>query len=148
MAINFNLQVGESIELVVPRGQFSLRMGVKPNIQRFRIAGFFHTGHYEYDSKAVMIALPVAQQLFLTGDSAQQIAIKLHDINRMDEIRHKLTPHLPFNYQIRTIEDQQKSFFAALALEKIVVSIVISPLYYCGDDWYHDIHLSFYTNKA
>ncbi len=126
MATNFNLQVGESIELVVPRGQFSLRMGVKPNIKRFRISGFFHTGHYEYDSKAIIISLSVAQQLFLTNNSVQKIAIKLNDVHRVNEMRHKLAPHMPFGHQIRTIEDQQKSFFAALALEKVVVSIIIS----------------------
>ena len=126
MAINFNLQVGESIELVVPRGEFSLRMGVQANRKRFRIAGFFHTGHYEYDSKAVIVSLPVAQQLFLMNDSTQKISVKLHDANRINEMHYKLAPHLPFNYQIKTIENQQKSLFAALALEKVVVSIIIS----------------------
>ena len=126
MAINFNLQVGEFVELVVPRGQFSLRMGVKPNIERFRIAGLFHTGHYEYDSKAVIIALPTAQKLFQIGSSVQKIAVRVKDVDQIERMRRKLTFSLPFSYQVRTIEDQQKSFFSALALEKVIVTIIIS----------------------
>ena len=126
MAVNSNLQVGEFIELIVPRGQFSLKMGVKPNMQRFRIAGFFHTGHYEYDSKVVIVSLPVAQKLFAMKGSAQQIAIKVEDLSYIDQLQKKITSYLPLSYQMRTIENKQRSFFAALALEKVVVSIIIS----------------------
>ena len=126
MAINLNLQVGEPIELVVPRGQFSLRMGVKPNIRRFRIAGLFQTGHYEYDSKAILLALPTAQSLFQIGKAAQQISIKINDLDDLDEIQRSVIRLLPFAYQMRTIKDQQKTFFAALALEKLIVTIIVS----------------------
>ena len=126
MAFNLDLHVGDRIEVVVPRGQFSLKAGVRPNIRTFRIAGLFQTGHYEYDSKMVILSLKTAQSLFRVGDQVQGIGIKLKDMEKMPLVRQDLYRILPFAYQVLTIEDKQKSFFTALAVEKAVLTIIIS----------------------
>ncbi len=126
MAVNLALHVGDTIELIVPQGQFSLKMGVTPRIKSFEIAGFFKTGHYQYDSKVVILSLETAQSLFAIKDSVQQVAIRLNNIDNIDRFRDKLYTILPFSYHVRTIEDEQKNFFAALKLEKTVMTIIVS----------------------
>ena len=126
MAFNMDVYLGDLIEIIVPRGQFSLKAGVRPNIKTFRIAGLFQTGHYEYDSKMVILSLRTAQSLFKIGDQVQEINIKLKDIDQAGQIRKDIYKILPFSYQVFTVEDKQKSFFTALAIEKAVLTIIIS----------------------
>ena len=123
MAVNLGLRVGDTIELVVPRGQFSLQLGVTPSLRPFTVAGFFKTGHYQYDSRVVLLALDQAQNLFAIGDSVQQLAVRVKDTNRLREVRQKFLVHWP--YSVRTLEEEQRNFFAALRLEKTIMTTIV-----------------------
>lgn len=123
MALLQGLKVGDYIELIVPRGQFSLRVGVTPNMRRYKIAGFFKTGHYQYDSKVVIIPLQSAQRLFATGEKMQQIAIRLNDLSEIKKAESEINKIWPYN--IRTLQDEQRNFFAALKLEKTIMTTIV-----------------------
>lgn len=125
MAFNFHLAVGDSIEVIAPRGRFNAQLGVQPSIKKFRIAGLFSTGHYQYDSRVVIMPMRVAQGLFMTGDAVQQIYIKLNDIKDLSFARRTLWSELPFYFSIRTIEDEQRNFFSALKLEKTIMVTIV-----------------------
>ena len=127
LAVNLNLHIGDSISLIVPKGQFSLKLGVTANSKTYIISGFFKTGHYQYDSKVVLISLESAQTLFdISSNSVQSIFIRLKNINTLTDFTEQLFGYLPFTSMIHTIEDEQKNFFAALKLEKTVMFIIVS----------------------
>jgi len=126
MAFNMNIAIGDFIELIVPRGQFSLRVGVRPNMKAFKVAGFFKTGHYQYDSKAVIISLDSAQKLFAIGKEMQQIVVRLKDLAELENVQSELYRLFPLSFHVRTIEDEQRNFFAALKLEKVIMTIIVS----------------------
>ncbi len=125
MAYNFHLSVNDTIEIIAPKGQFNARLGVTPSIAKFTIAGFFSTGHYQYDSRVVIMPLPVAQRLFQTGSATQQIYVKLHDLADLSYARRTLWQELPFFFTVRTIEDEQRNFFSALKLEKTIMVTIV-----------------------
>lgn len=123
MALNLGLSVGDTIELIVPRGQFSLQTGVTPSIRTFKVAGLFKTGHYNYDTKVIVLSLPTAQNLYALPDAVQQIVLRVKDTDALGKIRRRVARAWP--YTIRTIEDEQRNFFAALRLEKTIMVIIV-----------------------
>lgn len=129
MAVLYNLHIGDSFDLIVPRGQFSLRVGLTPSKQRFRIAGFFKTGHYNYDSSVVLVDHTRAQKLFkISSADTQNISVVLKDPKQLRGERFKLTSALtplPIPFKVRTIEDDQRNFFAALQLEKTIMTTIV-----------------------
>lgn len=123
MAVNLGLTVGDSIELIVPRGQFSLQTGVTPSIRSFKIAALFKTGHYNYDTKVVVLSLQTAQSLYALPGAVQQLVLRVKDTDDLVRIRRKVAKAWPFT--IRTIEDEQRNFFAALRLEKTIMMVIV-----------------------
>ncbi len=123
MAVNLGLYVGDTLEIVVPRGQFSLQLGVTPSIKAYKVAGFFKTGHYQYDSRVIVLPLQEAQNLFSVGEAVQQINIRLKSIEELREGKAIALKTWPFS--IRTIEDEQRNFFHALQLEKTIMTIIV-----------------------
>lgn len=123
MALIYNLHIGDTIELIVPRGQFNLQVGVTPSMKTFKIAGFFKTGHYQYDSKVVILPLYAGQTLFGTGNDVQQIIVRLKNLNNLAKVKREIFRIWPFH--IRTLEEEQRNFFAALKLEKTIMTIIV-----------------------
>ncbi|MDH5720819.1 MAG: ABC transporter permease [Spirochaetia bacterium] len=125
MAFLLDLKIGDTIELVVPRGQFTLKTGVPPNMRPYTIVGFFKTGYYDHDSRLVIIPLESAQRLFGISDAVQQIIVRLHDMNDLYFARSQISKIYRFLYSIRTIEDEHRNFFAALNIEKTVQVTIV-----------------------
>lgn len=126
MAALYHIEQGDSFDLVVPRGQFSLRVGVTPSKQTFKVAGFFKTGNYNYDSSVVILEHSLAQSLFKIGkNSTQTIGIKLKDSSQIRRYSFQLHSLFALPYKIRSIEDEQRNFFAALQLEKTIMITIV-----------------------
>jgi lipoprotein-releasing system permease protein len=120
-----DIHVGDYIQLIVPKGQFTARIGVEPGMTSFVVTGFFASGNYQYDSKVVLLSLPSAQSLYGAGDSVQQIAIKLKDFDSIKKVMLNLYEDLPYNFSIRSIEDDHRNLFAALKWEKIIMTVIV-----------------------
>lgn len=123
MALLHAIPLGATVELVVARGEFQLRAGVTPSVQKFKVAGFFKTGHYHYDSKIILVPLSSMQSLFDIGSQVQNLALRLQDTSKLQELKYQLQEIWPFS--IRTIEDEQRNFFAALQLEKTIMTTIV-----------------------
>ncbi|MDH4261886.1 MAG: ABC transporter permease [Spirochaetia bacterium] len=120
-----DIHVGDLIQLIVPKGQFTARVGVEPGMKTFTVSGFFSSGNYQYDSKVILISLPAAQSLYGAGDSVQQIAIKLKDFDAVKKSLILLYEVLPYDYSIRSIEEEHRNLFAALKWEKVIMTIIV-----------------------
>ena len=120
-----DLHVGDSIQLIVPKGQFTARIGVEPGMKSYVISGFFASGNYQYDSKVVLLSLPAAQRLYGAGDSVQQIAIKLNDFDSVKKSMLILYEVLPYDFSVRSIEEDHRNLFAALKWEKVIMTIIV-----------------------
>ena len=60
LAKNLGLFVGETVEVISPMGNIT-PFGMMPKMRRFRVAGIFNTGMFEYDSTLAYVSLTEAQ---------------------------------------------------------------------------------------
>jgi len=125
MAWLYNFEVGDTIDIVVPKGRYNATVGMTPSMGRFKIAGLFVTGHYEYDSRGIMLSLDTGQKLYQTGDRVMQLVVKLKDIDDLLFANKVLFDTLPFWMTVRTVKDEQKNLFAALQLEKTIQLVIV-----------------------
>ncbi len=125
MAWNYDINIGRYIELVVPQGRLTAKTGVTPGIGRFRVAGYFKTGYYDFDTKLVIISLPAAQRLYRVGDIVWGIGVKVADIYTMDQVSSQIQYQIGFQYHTMTAEERNQNLFYALRLEKLIMTVIL-----------------------
>ena len=81
--------------------------------------GVFDTGMYEYDNAYVYVALDVAQELAGLGDGVTGIEVKTRDRWEAPDVGEQLAKTLGFPYRTVDWQEQNKSLFQALKLEKL-----------------------------
>src|SRR5271157_6494209 len=96
MAALNNIFIGDTLDLIVPKGMLSARTGVTPGLEKFRVIGIFKTGYYDYDTKLVIMSLPQAQRLFEVGDAVSGIGVKISDIFHMKRVAGRIKDMLGY----------------------------------------------------
>lgn len=92
----------------------------------FRVTGIFHTGMYDYDLNLAFLNIKDAQAFFGVGGLVTQVGIKLDDPYHASFVKKKLEGVLPVSLHARTWMEINKNFFAALALEKLAMFIILT----------------------
>ncbi|NJL59450.1 MAG: lipoprotein-releasing system transmembrane subunit LolC, partial [Desulfobacteraceae bacterium] len=101
-------------------------VGHVPSMKKFKAAGFFEAGMYEYDGYYAYIHLKEAQKLLHSEDSVTGIEIRLTDIYDADKIGRKIIADLGESYQTRDWMEKNHNFFSALRLEKTAMFVIMS----------------------
>jgi lipoprotein-releasing system permease protein len=96
-----------------------------PKYIRFRVAGIFNSGFYDYDSSWAFIRLSDAQNLFGLGDVISVIQFKIDDIYQAGEVGHALEDAAGQGFMTTNWMEQNKPLFRALRLERLVTFITI-----------------------
>jgi lipoprotein-releasing system permease protein len=124
LARNLGVAVGDSVSVVTPEGTLS-PMGMIPRARRLRVAGTFSLGLYELDTSTGFVALDVAKRLF-GKEQADLIQLRVDDILAAPDIARSITARLGDQYLATDWTEMNRSFFQALALEKIAMSLTIA----------------------
>src|SRR5882757_2926135 len=85
MADDLGATLGSVVLVVSPQGELT-PFGLVPKYTRFRVAGIFNSGFYDYDSSWAFASLYDAQQLEGLGDVITVLEFKLDDIYRAGAI--------------------------------------------------------------
>jgi len=126
LAYNYNINIGQVIELIVPKGRLIAREGVVPGLGHFKVLGFFKTGYYDFDTKLVVMSLPEAQRLYEVGKAVWGIGIKVKNVyNDLDRVSSEIQGSIGFNYTTITAEEKNQNLFYALKLEKLIMMIIL-----------------------
>jgi len=123
LARNLGVAIGDSVSVVTPEGTLS-PMGMIPRARRLRVAGTFSLGLYELDTSTGFVALDVAKRLF-GKEHADLIQLRVDDILAAPDIARSITARLGEQYLATDWTEMNRSFFQALALEKIAMSLTI-----------------------
>jgi lipoprotein-releasing system permease protein len=127
VAGRLNAFVGDTVTLVcLGKGEINAVTGQPvPLTMRFEVTGVFDTGMYEYDNAYMYVALPIAQELAGLGDGVTGIEVKTR--NRWDakEVGDELAKVLQFPYRTVDWQEQNKSLFQALKLEKLGMGLIL-----------------------
>jgi lipoprotein-releasing system permease protein len=124
MADNLGATVGSVVLVTSPQGELT-PFGMVPKYSRFRVAGIFNSGFYDYDSSWAFTRLSDAQRLFGLGDLISVIEFKVDDIYKADEVSHELEDAAGRGFMATNWMEQNKALFHALRLERLVTFITI-----------------------
>ena len=124
MAEQIGATVGSVVLVTSPQGELT-PFGMVPKYIRFRVAGIFNSGFFDYDSSWAFIRLSDAQSLFGLGDVISVIQFKINDIYQAGEVGHSLEEAAGHGFMATNWMEQNKPLFRALRLERVVTFITI-----------------------
>ncbi len=125
LAETVGASVGDSVMVISPQGEMT-PLGIIPKFVRFRLAGVFHSGFYQYDSQMGFLRLADAQCLFDEPDLVSVISFKVDNLDRAPQIGHDLEQAAGKGYMTTNWMEQNRELFRALKLEQVVTFIVIA----------------------
>ncbi len=124
MADELGAKAGSVVMVTSPQGELT-PFGLVPKYTRFRVAGIFDSGFYDYDSSWAFTRLSDAQRLFALGDVIQIIEFKIDDIYKAAEIGQQLEQAAGPGFMTTNWMEQNKPLFHALRLERLVTFITV-----------------------
>ncbi|HYU46340.1 MAG TPA: FtsX-like permease family protein [Terriglobales bacterium] len=129
MAEQIGATVGSIVLVTSPQGELT-PFGMVPKYIRFRVAGIFNSGFFDYDSSWAFTRLSDAQQLFGLGDLVSVLEFKLDDIYQANPVARQLEQAADLSsgshgFMATSWSDQNKALFRALRLERVVTFITI-----------------------
>jgi len=127
VAGRLNAFVGDTVTLVcLGKGEINPVTGQPvPLTMRFEVTGVFDTGMYEYDNSYMYVSLPVSQELAGLGTGVTGIEVRTR--NRWDakKVGDEIAKKLEFPYRTVDWQEQNKSLFQALKLEKLGMGLIL-----------------------
>jgi len=124
LARMLGVRAGDSVTLVSPSGQVT-PAGVVPRLKQMTVVGTFSSGHYEYDSALALMHVDDAGRIFrLEGPSG--IRLKLNDLHQARQVAYELAATLPPNLLVRDWTQQNRTWFAAVQVEKRMMFIILT----------------------
>jgi lipoprotein-releasing system permease protein len=124
MANELGAKVGSTVLVTSPQGELT-PFGMIPKYVRFRVAGIFDSGFYDYDSSWAFTRLSDAQHLFALADVVQIIQFKIDDIYKAPQIGRELEQAAGAGFMTTNWMEQNKPLFHALKLERLVTFITV-----------------------
>jgi lipoprotein-releasing system permease protein len=124
MADELGANVGSVVLVTSPQGELT-PFGMVPKYNRFRVAGIFNSGFYDYDSGWAFTRLSDAQRLFGLGDLVSVLEFKVDDIYQAGAVARQLEQAAGPGFMATNWMEQNKALFRALRLERLVTFITI-----------------------
>jgi lipoprotein-releasing system permease protein len=124
LAEEWRLSPGDYVTLMSPQGRLT-PFGLLPRSRRFRIAGVFDSGFYDYDQNWCFLTLPAAQNLSGGGDLVNVVELRLEHPDDARQIADQVTKIAGQGYTAATWMDENQALFRALRMEKLVTAIFI-----------------------
>jgi lipoprotein-releasing system permease protein len=124
MADGLGAQVGSVVLVTSPQGELT-PYGMVPKYNRFRVAGIFNSGFFDYDASWAFIRLGDAQRLFGLGDLISVIEFKIDDLDKSDAIATEIENVAGSGFMAVNQLKQNSALFKALKTERLVTFITI-----------------------
>lgn len=127
LAQELYVTTGDVVHIINPIGGGVGIMGVPtPDVRSFRIAGIFHTGMYEYDTKWTYVLMEEAQKFLKLDQKVNGIEVQVDDIDRAPDLAFAVQSELDYPFFLRHWMELNSKLFAALKMEKIVMGLILS----------------------
>jgi len=124
LARSLGVRQGDLVTLIAPGGQVT-PAGVVPRLKQVTVAGTFESGHFEYDSTLLMMHMDDAARIFRL-EGATGIRLRLKDLHKAPTVTRELAQTLSGDLYIRDWTQQNKTWFAAVQLEKRMMFIILT----------------------
>lgn len=123
LAARLGVAPGDKIALVVPQGT-TTPAGMIPRVRTLTVSEIFTAGHFEYDSTMLFMNIEDAAALFRTG-GPMGVRVRVADMQEAPAVAESLMKSLPPGYFARDWTVENKTWFAAVQVEKRMMSIIL-----------------------
>jgi lipoprotein-releasing system permease protein len=124
LARSMGVRMGDVVTFVAPSGQVT-PAGVVPRLKQMTVLGTFDSGHFEYDSTLALVHWQDAAKIFrLEGPTG--VRLKLRDLHQARVVAQDLSDTLGGGYLVRDWTRQNRSWFAAVQVEKRMMFIILT----------------------
>jgi lipoprotein-releasing system permease protein len=96
-----------------------------PRSRRFRIAGIFNSGFFDYDANWGFVTLESAQSLAGIGNVVSLLEVRIDHMDDANKVGAELLKRAGEGYTISTWMEENRALFRALSLEKLVTALFI-----------------------
>jgi lipoprotein-releasing system permease protein len=124
LAESLGLHVGDTALVTSPQGYLT-PLEIVPKFRHFRVVGIFDSGFYDFDSGWAFTSLAAAQRLFDLADEVSVIEFRIDDIYQADSVAETIRKAAGPGFDTTTWEEQNRSLFSALRLERLVTILTI-----------------------
>ena len=124
LASDLQISAGDYVTLTSPQGNLT-PLGMMPRSRRFRVAGIFDSGFYDYDANWGFVNLPSAQSLSGIGDVVSLLEFRVIKMDEASAIADDLLKRAGSGFTTSTWMDENRALFRALSLEKLVTALFI-----------------------
>ena len=124
MADQLGATVGSVVTATSPQGELT-PFGIVPKYARFKVVGIFSSGFFDVDKTWAFIRLSDAQRLFDLTDVVSILEFRVDDIYKAAEIGRQLESASAKGFMSTNWMEQNRAFFRALRLERVVTFITI-----------------------
>jgi len=116
--------VGDELVLIAPRGN-ATPVGIEPRMRRFRVAGIFHSGMYEYDRGLALVRLEDAARVYQLGDAVTGVRLALKDAFLAPRIVRDLAVDLGGGYYVSDWTRVHSNFFRSIEITKSMLFVIL-----------------------
>ena len=118
------LSIGDKISLLFFKPT-QTPLGIMPRIRVYEVCGIFSSGIYEYDKNWIFVSLKNLQSVLDMKGKVDFVQFRCSSIEKIDVFKSELKKILPPQFFIIDLRETNKRLFAAIKIEKIIVSIII-----------------------
>lgn len=118
---------GDSVQVISRGGaQVNAATGqIMPTFTKLEVTGIFETGMYEYDNTYAFVSLRTGQELAGLQDAVTGLEVRTPDRWQANEVAAGLSAALGFPYRTVDWQEQNRSLFQALKLEKLGMGLIL-----------------------
>jgi lipoprotein-releasing system permease protein len=124
LADEWKMRPGDFVTLLSPQGRLT-PFGLMPRTKRFRVAGIFDSGFYDYDENWSFIGLSAGQALSGAGDIVNVLELRIDRPEKAGDVARVAEQVAGDSFAATTWMEENRALFRALRLEKLVTAIFI-----------------------
>lgn len=125
LALALGVAAGDPVRLIVPEGDLT-PLGVIPASRRFRVAGTFRLGLFDYDNAWALLPLREAQRLTGLAGEAGRLEARAEDLFAVREVEAEAARALGPGFSTLNWIDLNTTLFSAFWLEKLAAALFVS----------------------
>jgi lipoprotein-releasing system permease protein len=125
LAQNLGIGIGDTLTLINPQGR-ATPFGTVPREVGYTVTAIFEIGIYDYDKAYVVMPIPNAQTLLLTGDTIGMIEVKTTDPDTVQQTLKPLADKLAGQAVVTSWNQMNASLFEALQVERVAMFFILS----------------------
>lgn len=127
LAKTLGLSLGQSVDVISTKSEDLIVSGPMPRLREFRLAGIFHSGHYEYDLKYAYVALSEAQEFLRTEGRISGLELRTTSPEAARAVAERVRARLGFDsgYEVQPWQEIHRAIFSALQAEKLAMFVVL-----------------------